>query len=471
MINTPAVDACAEATFISACAPLVAITVTGTASGTSFNHYTLRYSWGLGSPVNDAVVYPNCSRPPASPSSNIPVTGGILGYLDVTLLPPGETTFTIYLDVFDAGAGHLQVTREFKIKTSAIEISAVAKVDTLVAQDPFHFPGPAIKLVKATQDTSTTVPELSIGGAFSADGSAYVVGCDRIMSQFVLTRFPAPPANPVPVLANGTGGTDLVSPVPYDDNPSHPWQSGCLGLITPNIVLNGDLVAHWSSVHCFFPANYFSPKVRDVPFWNSFPLNGRFVILLEVRDRAIPGGLFPGDVAGVDQVVVWIDNQEPIGKLTSIGGVTGCGDLHLRDYVGTTAPIVGVAWDWPIDPTAPQQKPNDNFGGYTLTFQKNAVIPGVPIAVPPAPQTRVPNIWPAPPPPGTVGVLTDWNIVADLDGGPGPLPPGSPKLARGDRCAYVITLVVSDTTHVGDSGNNHSTGPVLYAINIINDIP
>ena len=39
------------------------------------------------------------------------------------------------------------------------------------------------------------------------------------------------------------------------------------------------------------------------------PLNGRFVILLEVRDRLLPLGPFPGDFAAKDQVVVWIDNQ------------------------------------------------------------------------------------------------------------------------------------------------------------------
>ena len=154
-------------------------------------------------------------------------------------------------------------------------------------------------------------------------------------------RFAAPPANPVPSFGNAAGGADLIVPVVYDDNPNHPWQSGCLGTITPNTILNGDLVAKWSSVHCsFLGMDYFPPKVRDVPFWPSELLNGRFVLLLEVRDRAIPAGPFPGDVAGVDQVVVWIDNQEPIGQLTSIGGVTGCGDLHLRDYVGTTAPTL-----------------------------------------------------------------------------------------------------------------------------------
>jgi hypothetical protein len=472
-ITRPAMNECAETTFVSACAPLVGIQISGTAAGISFNHYTLRYSWGGGSPVNDAVVYPNCGRPPGQASSNVPVLGGTLGYLDVTLLPAGVTDFIIYLDVYDSAAGHVLCTQSFQLKTTAVEITAAATVKTLVAQDPFHPLSPAIKLIKATNDPSTSVPELSIGGAFSVTGSAYVVGCNRIMTQFLLVRFSAPPANPVPSPPNAAGGTQLLAtgPVVYDDIPAHPWQSGCFPVITPNIVLNGDLVAFWASENCtFLGFHYTVPKVQPVPFWDSDPLNGRYVIFLEVRDRLLPGGPFPGTVAAVDQVAVWIDNYEPIGLIKSIGGVTGCGDLHLKDYVGTTAEIVGVAWDPPIDATAPQQRPNDNFGSYTLSFQKNGGGGGT-IPVPPAPQLRVPNVWPGPLPPGTVGTLTKWDIVNALDGGPGPLPPGSPKLARGDRCAYVIILVVSDTTHVDDSGFNHTTGPILYAINIINDIP
>lgn len=468
-IARPAMHECAEAAFITACAPVVGIQITGTAAGIAFDHYTLRYSYG-GPPVNNAVVYPDCSRPPANPSSSTPVFGGTLGYLDVTLLPPGVTEFTLYLDVFAAGSGHALCTQTFQVKTTAVEITAAAKVNALVAEDPFH-PGSFIKLIKSVNDPNPAVPELSIGGAFSVDGSAYVIGCDRIMTQFVLNRFATPPALPVPTFPNAGGGTLLLptGAVVYDDIPAHPWQSGCFPVITPNIILNGNLVALWSSKTCHLGMfTYTTPKVLPVPFWNSNPLNGRYTLHLEVRDRALPAGPFPGSVAAVDQVTVWIDNQAPVGLLKSIGGITGCGDLHLKDYVGTTAEIVGVAWDPPIDPTAPQQKPNDNFGSYSMSFQKNGGGGGA-IPVPPAPQLRVPNIWPGPLG-GAVGTLTDWDIVAALDGGPGPLPAGSPKLARGDRCAYVITLVVSDTTHVGDSGSHHTTGPILYAINVINDI-
>jgi len=478
VIDTPTANECVGTTLVAACVnasgPLVGVKITGTAGGAPFDHYTLRYSWGADPPINDAVVYPDCSRPPANISSNVPVFGGTLGYLDVTLLPQGQTDFTVYLDVFGT-APTVSATRTFELKTSSVEITDVAKVNALDAEDPFN-PGSFTKLIKATNDPSINVPEVSVGGAFSVDGSAYTVGCDRIMSQFVLARFDAPPAAPVPNFPDATGGAPLIAPVPYDDNPSHPWQSGCFPGITTNVITNGDLVAFWSVNNCtFLGMPYTVPKVKPIPFWNSGTLNGRYVVLLEVRDRLLPAGPFPGDFAAKDQVAVWIDNRSPVAELHSIGGITGCGDLHLKDFVGTTAEIRGVAWDPPIDasidpdPITPKRRPNDNFGSYGMSFQKNGVVP--PVSIPGAtPTVRVPNIWASILPAGAEGTLANWDIVGALDGGAGPLPPNSPKIARGDRCAYVIALVVSDTTHVGDSGINHGFGPVLYAINVINDI-
>jgi hypothetical protein len=175
-------------------------------------------------------------------------------------------------------------------------------------------------------------------------------------------------------------------------------------------------------------------------------------------------------LAATDQVVVWIDNRAPIAEIRSIGGIVGCGDLRLSDYLHGTAEIRGVAWDPPIDPTAPQKAPNDNFGAYGLSFQKN----GDPLAggpIPPAtPGTRVPNLWPGPLLPADEGTLANWDIVSALDNGTAVPPLHSPKLQRGTRCAYVFSLSVIDTTHVGDSGDHNGVGPVLYAINVINDL-
>jgi hypothetical protein len=474
-ITSPAEGECVEAGFVAACSPLAGIAITGTASGAAFSHYTLQYSWG-GPLLQSAVVYPGCGRPPAQAQSSSAVVGGTLGWLDVSLLPAGITSFTIQLDVFDAGGGRVTCVRDFQIRTTAVEITDVATVNALVAEDPFN-PGSFTKLIKAVNNPSTSEPELSIGGAFSVYGSAYVVGCDRILSQYTLVNYPVTPLAPVPSFADASqpgNNPMLPAPVVYDDVPGHPWQSGCFPVITPNIILNGDLVAQWAASNCPNPFPppplYTVPKVKPIPFWDSAPRNGRHVIFLETRDTLVSPKTFPGTVAAVDQVAVWIDNQLPTAQIKSVGGITGCGDVHLKDYVGTTAEILGVAWDPPIDPVAPQQRPNDNFGSYSLSFQRNGdplaagTIPGA------TPTTRVPNVWPALPP-GTFGTLALWDIVAALDGGTGPLPPHSPKILRGERCAFVINLWVTDTTHVGDSGNHNAVGPIAYALNIINDIP
>ena len=217
-IATPTADDCVDPVAIPACttggAPLAGIRITGSAGGAPFQSYTLRYSWGGNPPVNGAVVYPDCSRPPAGISYGVPVINGTLGYLDVTMLPPGVTEFTIHLDVYGAGATHVGATRTFKLRTNSVEITASATVNALVAEDPFHA-GSFIKLIKAVNNANTSVPEVSIGGAFSVSGSAYVVGCDRIMSQYALVRFDAPPASPAPALPNAAGGrcTDSACPL------------------------------------------------------------------------------------------------------------------------------------------------------------------------------------------------------------------------------------------------------------------
>jgi hypothetical protein len=474
VIASPAEAECVDSGFVAACSPLVGITITGTAAGAAFDHYTLQYSWG-GPLIHSAVVYPGCGRPPAQTQSNVAVVGDTLGWLDVTLLPAGIPTITVQLDVFNAGGGRVTCIRSFQIKSIEVEITDAATVNALVAEDPFN-PGSSTKLIKASNNPSTSEPELSIGGAFSVYGSASVLDCDRILSQYTLVNYKVSPLSPVPSFpdANQPGNSPMLpAPVVYDGTPAHPPQSGCLAMAS-NVIKHGNLVAQWSVINCpnFFPppSSYPVPKVKAIPFWDSNPRNGRYVLFLEARETLVSLPTLPGSVAAVDQVVVWIDNQQPIGQIKSIGGISGCADLHLKDYLGTTAEILGVAWDPPIDPGVPQMRPNDNFGSYSLYFQRNSdplatgAIPGA------TPTTRVPNTWPVLPP-GTFGTLANWDIVAALDGGAGPLPPHSPKIARGERCAYVVVLSVSDTTHVGDSGYNHTTGPILYAINIINDIP
>ena len=485
IIDTP--PACSSITSVAACGDLSGIEIDGTAAGAAFTSYTLTYSVG-GPAINDAVVYPDCSRPPLHPSSTTQVSGGILGYLDIGLLPPLTTSVTVYLDVYGSGGLHLQVNAIFQLENNAYEISAVATVPTTTNQDPFNGSPSIIKMV---QNVSNPAFEQSIGGSVSVTGSAYAAGCGNLMTQYQLSAFgPVPGAiplpNPVPS-PTALGGSPLIAPVIYDNTPAHPWSSGCPA--TTNIIMNGDLVASWSTAEsCWSPIpphTHPVPKISSTEKWASIA-SGRYRIFLEVDQAPIVLPHSPVVPAGEDQVAVWIDNYPVVGALTQIGNVVGCGDLHLKDYVGTTASVLGIAWDYPIDVTAARQLPNDNFGSYSLSYQKNggSMQPflasdytpnGTAAGTPPT--VRVPNLWQAVPPTiPQAALLASWDIVTALDGG-APPDPNNPcvaanpwQLPRGCRCAYVIELVVGDTTWVGDGGDNHSTGPILFAINIINDI-
>ncbi len=477
-ITDPVADVCVGPVAVPSCMfggqPLVGIQITGSAEGAPFDHYTLRYSWAANPLIGDAVVYPNCVRAGSpDPGASTPVNNGVLGYLDVTLLPPGATEFTIQLDVFPTVGPSISALGSFKLKETDVYIDEVAAQPAVYGHDPFQ-PATFTTLIKHTMDPNVAVPEQSVGGSFSVHGSAYVVGCDRIIRQYVLASFPVPPG-PVPTFPDASGGTDLMPPVIYDGTPTHPWKWEC-AFPSPhggtNVIENGNLVAAWGTHTCPLPGPPFFvdvPKVNDFP-WNSAALNGRFVLLLEVQD--VPIGLLTPVNKTVDQVTAWIDNQSPLAVISSIGGKVACDDIHLKDYVSprVKADFTGKAWDPPIDAAYPQQTPNDNFGSYALGFYKNGGIAGP--AIPPAtPTSRVGTpAWPGPP---TVdGLLAQWDIVEALDAGVAPNPYVDPgvRLYRGERCAFVFMLTVSDTTWVGDSGINHSvTFP--YAVTIINDIP
>jgi hypothetical protein len=483
--------ACSTLTFVAACSNLAGIEITGTAAGSAFTSYALSYMVS-GSTDNTAVVYPDCSRPPANPSSSTPVSSGVLGYLDVTLLPPATTQVTVFLDVYGSGGLHQQVSVIYQLEIDAIDISAVAKVQTFVGQDPFNGSPSIIKMV---QNPITPTLEQSVGGSISITGSAYAYGCGSQMTQYQLALFgpTAPGATPLPAPTpspTALGGTPIIAPVVYDGTPAHPWSSGCFfGFQVPNTILNGDLVASWSTDTCWDPFpppghSYTIPAISSNETWASAP-SGRYVIFLEVDEGPIPSPHTPVTPAGEDQVAVWIDNFPVVGAITQIGDVIGCGDLHLKDFVGKTCPVIGIAWDYPINVAAAQMVPNDNFGSYALAYQKNGGSPvaflasdytpnGAPAGTPP--NVRVPNLWQAvAPTPAQAGVLASWDIVTALDGGPQDpsLPPciaaNPAQLPRGCRCAYVIVLTAVDTTRVGDGGDRHGV-EILFAINVINDI-
>jgi hypothetical protein len=489
--------ACSSLTFVPACSNLAGLEITGTAAGAAFTSYTLTYNFG-GPVINTAVVYPDCSTPPANPSSSTPVSGGVLGYLNIDLLPPNTTQVTVYLDVYGSGGLHLQVSAAFQIAINDVSITAVATVAAGWALDPFN---PTPTPIKLLPNPGKPGFEQSIGGAVSVTGSAYATGCGSQMTQYQLAAFgpvvgaiplPVPTPSPAPPLNSSTGlvGAPIIAPVVYDGTAAHPWQSQCfLGPASSNVITNGDLVAFWSTETCFPPIPPFIPysivAISSNENWST-GVSGRYLVYLEVDEAPIAPPGAPQVAAGEDTVTIWIDNDPVELAITAVGNVVGCGDLYLSQYVGTTAVISGVAWDYPIDIGSPQMAPNDNFGAYSLTYQKNGGSPQpflasdyAPNGVAGTPTVRVPNLWSAtaPDPSTQSATLASWDIVAALDGG-APTDPNNPcaspaakpwQLPRGCHCAYNIQLYVNDTTWVGNGGGDHNK-LVSFAINIINDI-
>jgi hypothetical protein len=489
---------CSTLTIVPACSGLGGLEILGTAAGAAFTSYMLSYSLG-GPIVNTAVVYPDCSTPPAHPSSSTPVSGGILGYLNVELMPPSTTSATVYLDVYGSGGLHLQVSATFQFSILDVDITAVATVAAGLAQDPFNSTPTVIKLLPNPANPGF---ELSVGGAISVTGSAYADGCGSQMTQYQLASFgpvvgavplPVPVPSPTAPLTSSTSltGVPIIAPVVYDGTPAHPWSSGCVPPGSSNVIENGDLVASWTTETCIVsilpPISFTVPTISSNENWPT-GASGRYLVYVEVDEAPVAPPGAPSVPAGEDNVAVWIDNFPVTAAITAVGNVVGCGDLYLSQYVGTTAKVMGVAWDYPIDINSLQKAPNDNFGAYALTYQKNGGSPQsflatdyTPNGAPPgtAPDVRVPNLWQAAPPnPATqAGILASWDIVAALDGG-SPTDPNNPcaspaaspwQLPRGCHCAYVINLYVNDNTWVGNGGDNHNT-MVSFAVNVINDL-
>ena len=487
-IDTP--PACSTLAFVAACNNLAGIEITGAAGGSAFTSYALTYSLG-GPALNAAVVYPDCSRPPANPSASTPVPQGSWATSTSPCCHPqrhGDGVSRRLRQWRTAPAG----SAVFQFEINAIAITAAGMVTTMVRQDPFN---PSASIIKMLQNVSDPVLEQSIGGSISVTGSAYAFGCGSQMTQYQLANsssfgpgpgvvhIPAPPPSPTAL-----GGTPLIAPVVYDGTAAHPWSSGCfLGFPVPNTILNGDLVAWWTTDNCWSPVpfpghSYSIPAISSNGRWAS-GASGRYLLFLEVDEGPIAAPHTPVVPAGEDQVMVWIDNYPVQATITQIGDVVGCGDLHLKDFWGNggpnpRCPVIGMAWDYPIDITAPQQIPNDNFGSYSLTYQQNGGSPQNFLATDYAPngtfgtpKVRVPNLWQATaPPPAQAATLALWDIVTALDAGPVPNPAKPWQMPRGQRCAYVITLGATDTTLIDDATDHNTRGPINFAINIINDI-
>ena len=337
-------------------------------------------------------------------------------------------------------------------------------------------PTELLKLIKL--GSGPTDPETSVGGSISVVGSADYWGCGREMTEYVLQFQEAPFGAPPPEQDDPGPWTDVKPPLPYSiADANHPRTYWCWPSVLPNIVLNGKLTRIWTNHSCllFPPSTYYTVRKTAESDWGTLGLNlnGRYTIRLRVEHQPLGGGLA---MLLYDAATVWLDNH-PIQVLLKGMAIAGggplavCEELSLSQFLGTTAEIIGRAWDPLIVNTVPATEvPNNNFDFYQVSFRKAGGPSYVGITTS---STRVPNVLPAlPPPPGDVGTLANWDIVSALDAGPPPdpyVPPPYPKIYRGERCAYLIRLYATDTTRLSD-GSDHHDEEDFFPFCIVNDL-
>jgi hypothetical protein len=451
------------------------IRVVGTAAGEVFGHYTLVANPPL------TVIYPG-----GGASGTAPVVNGELGKLDVTGMEPAAYDLTLTVHPIGAGSPCTH-TSHFEWQRKPVWIDKVGQVQARVMGPHPGDPTEVLKLVKVNPDPPSPAPpgpEASVGGAISVVGSADFYGCGRQMVEYAL-HYRSIAAGSDPWQADAPGAwSDINGPLPFG-TPAFPRWYTFLSISLPNFVLNGRLTRQWitdSVLATLFPTTYHTVQRTDELPWSTGTNNGRFTVRLRVKHDVLIGPPTPTPPELYDAATVWLDNRDIDGRITGMaiagGGALGaCDELLLSQFVtpgGTkvNAEIDGRAWDPLILDSYPGTlKPNDNFGSYRLLFKKdgggwNPLATSI---------TRVPNVLqatPLPPLPAGTDTLASWDIVGALDAGPAPSPPGdpSPKLYRGDRCAYLIELYVHDTTHLGDSATPHQAWD-YWPFCIMNDLP
>jgi hypothetical protein len=459
---------------------LAGVTITGQAFGTGFTSYRVEYR-----PVSDltwrqtGVVYPDCSLASATPDHATPRFSEPLGFL--TNLEPDE--YEVMLRVDGAG-GPIYASTTFSMHRSPVVIDEIGAVP---ARDVGTHPDDATELLKLIkEDGDAADPETSVGGSISVGGSADFYGCGRQMIEYIVQYQEAPFGTNPPQADAAAGWIDINQALPYGD-PDHPRGYYCWPHDRYNYVINGKLTRVWRTIRCRrtgwpLPTTYHDQRRTEESDWitrtKSTALNGRFTVRLRLKHQDILG-LGPVEEL-YDAATVWLDNRDILAQITGlaiagVGDLQACAEVYLSQFVGTTLEIKGRAWDPLILDTVPTTEvPNDNFDHYWVRWKKDGGVGYLPDDIfIPDPHARVPNDLPAlRPPPDDVGVLATWDIVTSLDAGVAPPVPyvdPSPRLYRGEHCAYVIKLYARDKTRLSDTGHTHDR-EFEWPLCVVNDL-
>ena len=443
--------------------------ITGTASGIGFSRYELELVYHGTTTIPAAIIYADAGGAPAPALTfgNHQVTNGTLGFVDVqqALIGAGAdflnwTDYEVRLHVVGIDASRKHCSSSFQLAGARAYIKKVGGAWAHNYGDPDEV------LCRVPPPVGHAIDPASVAPGIQVMGSAKFYGCttDKIAEVHMWAipddSFSFLQPNPGDLIV-APPGSQKISEVIYTTDDQRNFN------VLDSTTDEGVILTYnpgWTTRQECIPNPWFPPPplnfcwpVPDIVDRTWSDPTGKYTLLLAVKDTA--GHTF------FDIQRVWLDADFPVATITSIGGLTGCLDLRLSDFKSTNCEIRGVAWDAAIRAAdaidaAAAGHPNDNFIGYSMSFQKNGVGGGVSISPAVAPPHRVPDIWSdAPLAAGSEGVLAEWNIIAAIDGA------GPHQLARGTRCAYNISLSASDNTLRGSN-----TAPFNYAINIINDL-
>ena len=432
--------------------PAMVVPIHGTAAGVGFVRYVLEWS------LNGLFWHPaNFVYPPVPPGNTVqgtlPVNGGLLAYLDTTLLNAG--TYFVRMTVHGANETLPPCQIIFSVFKKDVRILGVDGNTALDAP----WTDPAARLidnVPARCSRPAGTFEASFGTCLQVLGSAYIGGCDdnQKIKRYTLDYKSGYEAD------CGTPGWTNFWSVEFNT----PAQYRAINMRTDTSVLT----AVWTA-DCLVPVMFppwcllndpqalLSPSSWTTNVGNC-QLSGLYTIRLVVEDTSA--------VTYCDTQRVWLDNK-PITALILIDAVPKCADLFVSKFaqppdcsVPWSLPVSGIAYDEYIDEMLPLSRPNDNFDYYVVSVTKQGG-PSISIPIPgpggscffgmsrvgdPGTRCGLPTV---PETPEIRGLLASFDLRAIDPTCKAFLPyvvPDAFTTPRGECCVYTFSLTVYDRT-------------------------
>ncbi len=491
-----------------------AVQIEGTASGSFFGHYELQWR-KVQSPrsCDDDTDFSSVGihYPGGGPTGSGAVTGGVLGWLDTSLID--TALYEVRVCVFSTQGGRTCCCGQFMLFKRRVWIDGVTNIPAPVSMDTPLGPFDENAQVDNTTPGGTVVP---VGGYITVTGNAWVGDCNDRKIKCVDIRaavgWNVGPddmsfASTLPLYTTSL----LQAPICYDDvdeKLKRAWWNKLQGFhvhltrFWHKITLPPDIwvleEAPWPS-HAGLPLGVMAGPCPDPQHRCR---SGQYTLLLDVSDTT--GEHY------YDTQQVWFDNK-PMDTgdhvvFAGLEGLSACSDMSLGKFIPAGAPcgiawpinLLGIAYDELID-ESDTTYPSDNFDYYSLTVtRQGGPAMSIPIVGPPAdpgnpfkgitrrgqPGTRCDPVPAAGPmcPPAQLVPGQSFDVLTALDlrvfdavcvgsvGSPYVVPSGF-ALKRGECCGYTFQLYAQDKTWSdGYAGGLHHAWSLPWAVCICNDL-